>query len=225
MKSYICSTELFANSKILHGIRNKHDVARLPEHRRKRLIAARTAAERQLEICLRGKQYTQKFAYANSYTHLHVAFAARCLVRLASLIPDGADTRRIGRDVEQVALVLTKVPGFQYGTYLREVLGRARRHKVLPPASRAPSPSAKHAPLQPMSSMVTETPPSSVFVSDPGSNGPGLNFGVSPTMDNPFDFTYAEQLFNQPQVDATQGYVGSFVVFCALTLICSLKTM
>lgn len=210
VKSYVCSAELFANSRILHGIRNKHDVAKLPEHRRQRLIKARSAAERHLDICLRGNQYTKNFAYANLYTHLQIAFAARCLVRLVSLIPDGANVRQIGRDVDRVAQVLTKVPGFQYGTFLRQVLGRARRHKVLPPASRASSPSARTAPLQPMSSLMVETPSSSgVFISDPGSGGPGLNFGISPTNDaNPFDFSYADQLFSQPQVDATQSYVS-----------------
>ena len=39
---------------------------------------------------------------------LNMAFAARCLIRLVSLIPDGVNTRQIGRDVEKIAQALSQ---------------------------------------------------------------------------------------------------------------------
>lgn len=196
--SGLCGAQLFTNSRILHGVRNKQDVARMPEHRRQRLIKARKSAETLIDMCLRGKQYTKNFAFANLYTHLHIAFAARCLIRLTSLVPEGANTRQIGRDVERVAQVLTRVPGFQFAQHLREVLGRARRQKVLPPPSKPASPASRPVALPPMTqtpNIFGETPPGALS-SDPGS-APGYSFGVSPTVDaHPFDFSYAEQLFS-----------------------------
>jgi len=181
----------------------------MPEHRRARLVKARHAAETLLEMCLRGQQYTKNFAFANLYTHLHIAFAARCLIRLVSLLPEGANTRQIGRDVEKVAQVLTRVPGFQYAKVLREVLGRARRQKVLPPSSRMPSPAPRTTPL-PMTAqgqMWNDSSPGALFGDAASSSG--FSFGVSPVEGNPFDFTYAEELFSQPRAqDLPQSFVS-----------------
>jgi len=211
-----CGAELFTNSRILHGVRNKEDVTKLPEHRRARLIKARHAAETLLEMCLRGQQYTKNFAFANLYTHLHIAFAARCLIRLVSLFPEGANTRQIGRDVEKVALVLTRVPGFQYAKVLREVLGKARRQKVLPPSSRMPSPAPRNTPLPvtSQSQLWSESSPSGLFGDAASSSG--FSFGVSPVEGNPFDFTYAEELFAQPRAsEPPQNFVCLPTPSCA----------
>jgi len=239
-----CGAELFTNSRILHGVQSKSDVARMPEHRRARLIKARHAAETLLDMCIRGNQYTQNFSFANLYTHLHVAFAARCLIRLVSLLPEGANTRQIGRDVEKVAEMLTGVPGFQYATFLKDVLRKARRKNVLPPNSRAPSPVRAHqalpsgqgslamssmasnqptgrgdmaAPMPPMSGhqLFADTPPgvgsaNGMFPDNTSSSGFSFGVGVSPVEANPFDFSYAEELFSQPRGgDAAQGYVSA----------------
>jgi len=164
-------------------------------------------------MCLRGQQYTKNFAFANLYTHLHIAFAARCLIRLVSLLPEGANTRQIGRDVEKVAQVLTRVPGFQYATVLREVLGRARRQKVLPPSSRMPSPMPRSTPLpisQQQQQMWSDSSPGPLFGDAASSSG--FSFGVSPAEGNPFDFTYAEELFSQPRgMEPAQSFVSSMV--------------
>lgn len=230
-------------------MQSKADVARMPEHRRARLIKARHAAETLLEMCIRGNQYTQNFSFANLYTHLHVAFAARCLIRLVSLLPEGANTRQIGRDVEKVAEMLTGVPGFQYATFLKDVLRKARRKNVLPPTSRAPSPVRAHQALpsgqgslampsttttqqggrgemaapMPMAGhqLFGETPPgvgnsNNVFSDNASSSGFSFGVGVSPVEANPFDFSYAEELFSQPRGgDTAQGYVSGRRFMCS----------
>ena len=50
----VCS--LYCNSRILHDVRNKRDVAQLTEYRRGRLIFAVKAAETLLGMCLRSQQ-------------------------------------------------------------------------------------------------------------------------------------------------------------------------
>lgn len=62
---------------------------------------------------------------------------------MASLLPEACDLHQVGRDVEQVAVMLTQVPGFQLAHFLREIISKARQDQVLPPSlsiSRAQSP-------------------------------------------------------------------------------------
>lgn len=84
-----------------------------------------------------------------------MVFAARFLIRLASLLPDEVDLRQTGRDVEDLAsrldegvmmccplaLRLTRaVPGFSHGRILQQVLGKARKERVIPPKTQPASP-------------------------------------------------------------------------------------
>lgn len=99
-----------------------------------------------------------RFRWANFFTHINFAFFARFLIRMSSLTPEAVDVRQVGRDVERVALMLTKgtfgpcskltaVPGFQFAQLLRDVLSRARKRHVLPPASKPGSPTGHGVPL------------------------------------------------------------------------------
>lgn len=96
-------------------------------------------------------KYRKNFRSGNVFTHVSAAFASRFLIRMTTLVPEVVDARRIGRDVEQLAIMLsqgtstvcaelTSVPGFQFASLLRDVIQKARRNKTLPPASRPGSP-------------------------------------------------------------------------------------
>ena len=53
-RTLTCS--LYCNSRILHGVRNKRDVAMMTEDRRHRLILAVKGAEKLVAMCLRSQQ-------------------------------------------------------------------------------------------------------------------------------------------------------------------------
>jgi len=122
------------------------------------------------------------------------------------LIPEAVNTRKIGRDVEKVADLLTTVPGFQFAKFLREVIVRARRSHVLPPASKPASPSHQHMQLPSLEPSLAPSTTIGPGISGSGftptalSNGNGngvLDFGGFASSDSGiFDFGYAEQLFN-----------------------------
>ncbi|KLT44131.1 hypothetical protein CC85DRAFT_283918 [Cutaneotrichosporon oleaginosum] len=170
---------LHTNSRILHGVRSRRDMAHLSEHRAQWLRQALTSALTLVEMALRGEAYRTNFAKANYYTHIGVAFAARMVIRLTSLMPDAVDLRQTSRDLEAVTKILALVPGFQFAQQIRDILLRARRRRVLPPASRG-SPTSGSVPL-PDAPGVDTTPE-------------GL----------PLDFFLAEQLFGDADAVVTQ---------------------
>ncbi|EIW72511.1 hypothetical protein TREMEDRAFT_41800 [Tremella mesenterica DSM 1558] len=191
-----CGTFMYVNSRILHGVRNKQDIAHLSDQRKEALIIAVRAAEKLVATALRGGQYKENFRYANLYTHMGAAFASRFLIRMASLLPEAVDVRQVSRDVEQIAQLLTQVPGFQFATLLRDVLQRARRNRILPPPSKAPSPIKQIMPLPPID--WDPTLPTMTSTSTPAHNNlppPSFNFNDLDTITTNFDFTYADQLF------------------------------
>ncbi|GMK57174.1 hypothetical protein CspeluHIS016_0400080 [Cutaneotrichosporon spelunceum] len=170
---------LHTNSRILHGVRSRRDMAHLSEHRAQWLRQALASAQTLVEMALRGEAYATDFAKANYYTHIGVAFAARMVIRLTSLMPDAVDLRQTGRDLEAVTQILAQVPGFQFAQQIRDILGRARRQHVLPPASRG-SPTSGSVPLP--------------DVSGAGTTPDGL----------PLDFFLAEQLFGDADAIVAQ---------------------
>ncbi|WRT64282.1 uncharacterized protein IL334_001213 [Kwoniella shivajii] len=94
-----------------HFLRETHE-------RRQWLQEAGRKAQQLVNICLRGQQYANSIQY-----DYNIVYAARFLIRMATLVPESCNLRQIGKDVEQVAVMLAK----------------ARHDQVLPPASRAPS--------------------------------------------------------------------------------------
>lgn len=71
-----------------------------------------------------------------------MTFAARLLIRFATLVPDAIDLRATGRDIETLATVLQRGPGpgAMLADQIQAVLRRARSKRVLPPRSRPGSP-------------------------------------------------------------------------------------
>ena len=128
-----------------------------------------------------------------------MAFAARCLIRLTSLVPEVVDVRQLGKDLEAIAHALTQgehlvrreltpVPGFQYADLLRQVLLKARRENVLPPASPAGlnSPHSFNVEVTHMPAMPDAMP---FDTNMPMRDQPVPAMGL-------LDFGYAEQLLN-----------------------------
>lgn len=92
------------------------------------------------------------------------------------------------------------VPGFQFASLLREVIQRARRNKVLPPASRPSSPNRQQLPPPAWPSPNPST--SAQSTQSANTNTKPQNFGGSFSFDQPtepfpaLDFSYADQLFS-----------------------------
>lgn len=76
-----------------------------------------------------------------------MTFAARLLIRFATLVPDAIDLRATGRDIEALAQILHRGPGpgAMLAEQIQQVLRRARSKRVLPPPSRASSPRRERA--------------------------------------------------------------------------------
>jgi len=81
-----------------------------------------------------------------------IAYAARCYLRLSSLLPHLNDLKQVGRDVEDLATTMASCesvpaipaemldPGLQVSEHLRDVVTKARRSRVLPPSTEPSSP-------------------------------------------------------------------------------------
>ncbi|WWC58635.1 uncharacterized protein I303_101179 [Kwoniella dejecticola CBS 10117] len=215
---------LSSNSYVLHEIRSRRDVAFLSDERRQWLQEAGRKAQQLVNICLRGQQYANSIQYANLLTHYNIVYAARFLIRMATLVPESCNLRQIGKDVEQVAVMLAKgeclamtnsadiiVPGFMFAHILRGVVKKARNDQVLPPASRAPSrigsPTRNHMTLtmSDQSSWSSGLTPNTTSFVPTISGGPDLSINLDnldPTatagdqgLSSHMDFLYAEQLF------------------------------
>lgn len=188
---------MYTNSRILYGVRNKFDIARMSDQRKEFLIIAIRAAEKILSICLRGGDYNDNFKWANIYTHVGAAFAARLLIRMANLLPEVLDVRQVSRDVDRVSLRLTEeVPSFQVATMLRDVLQRARSNRILPPLSKAPSP-VKENTVLPSTDLNPTLPQMTAEATAAGPiSASDFNFNDLDAITSNFDFTYADQLFS-----------------------------
>lgn len=187
-------------------------MANLSDHRAEWLRQALRSAQTLVTMALRGEAYAMNFAKANYYTHVGVAFAARMVIRLTSLMPDAVDLRQTGRDLEAVTKILARVPGFQFAQQIRDILRRARRKHVLPPASRA-SPTSGSIPLP---NVDAASSPSTTTTSVPQTVGPtsavlptlSARIGHTATPEGlPLDFYLAEQLFSAPG-DADMPLLG-----------------
>lgn len=124
---------------------------------------------------------------------------ARFIIRMSSLMPEVVNVRQVGRDVEQIAQTLSKVPGFQFAQVLRNVLLKARRKRHLPPASKPASP--QRGPLALPTVAANSSSPvdlsSGNFNTTPTGMGGG---GSDPGLTSDLDFLYAEQLFSDTGV-------------------------
>ncbi|WVQ98787.1 hypothetical protein IAU59_005918 [Kwoniella sp. CBS 9459] len=132
--------ELFVNSQLLRGIRDPADIVNMPEEKRMLAIRAMRNAQKCLDICLHGENYRNGLRYAVHYTHVCAAFAASFLIRIARLFPGELNLKKTAKDVEELAMILSSIPAGRYARSLRLILRKARRQKLIPAASRMPSP-------------------------------------------------------------------------------------
>lgn len=161
LRSQHAHAVLHTNSRILHSVRSRQHVGALPPARRAMLVQALQSAQALVSLALRGGSYAAHFAMANYYTHVGIAFAARMLIRLASLIPEHGDLHQTGRDLEAVTALLAQVPGYQFAQHIRDVVVRARSRRELPPRSGDVTPQndeAAHRRASPVSALRTPEP-------------------------------------------------------------------
>ncbi|KAK4689740.1 large subunit ribosomal protein L4, partial [Tremellales sp. Uapishka_1] len=184
--------ELFVNSQLLRGIRERTDVINMPSEKRDLAIRAMRNAQHCLDICLRGENYRNGLRYAVHYTHVCAAFAASFLIRIARLFPNELNLKKTAKDVEELASVLASVPAGRYARSLRLILRRARRAKVIPAASVFSSPKKDSAPLP-----VLKTEPSRPFSPSQMVNPSYLSAGAGAASHSPASLLYnATQIIN-----------------------------
>ena len=58
---------MYTNSRILYGVRNKYDIARMSDQRKEFLIIAIRSAEKILSMCLRGGAYNENFKWGQCF--------------------------------------------------------------------------------------------------------------------------------------------------------------
>lgn len=156
-----------------------------------------------------------------------MAYAARFLIRMASLVPDGVNLRQIGRDVEKITIILTQgmsprfryydsledprgkrgvelirsvipvVPGFQFAHLLSNIITRARRQNVLPPLTRPPSPLHSGHPTNHPFQLST-------IINTPTSQPPSSASGINTIPEFNFDLDHTP-LSNADSVGAGSG--------------------
>lgn len=206
---------LHTNSRILHSVRSRRDVALLSEKRHILLVNALRSAETLVGMALRGSAYASNFVKGNYYTHVGIAFAARMLIRLTSLIPEEVDIRQTGRDLEALTKRLAQVPGFQFAQQLREIIVKARRRHFLPPSSKAPSrnpspgpdpgPEDKHnrGQREPYLPVSGSHPTPALSPANAVDMLVGSATGTTPE-NIALDFFYAEQLFTTTGADGSE---------------------
>lgn len=120
-----------------------------------------------------------------------MVFAARLLIRFATLAPESVDLRRSGREIEELAAMLKRGTFHELADQIQAVLTRARNKRVLPPRSLAASPRRGVAELHPdlgqQHGHHTDVADASSAAAPPlGSTG----------FDLLSDFQFADELFN-----------------------------
>ncbi|ORY25445.1 hypothetical protein BCR39DRAFT_287210 [Naematelia encephala] len=131
---------------VIQDVRNRRDVEKLSPARKECLVRALRGAGRIVHLFANDRD-GDELRHANNFAHIVLAFAARSLLFLASLLPDMVDLRQTGRDVKKVAYMLDHFPGYQFANQLHEAVDRARANAILPPASRFTSPSPPNVSL------------------------------------------------------------------------------
>lgn len=72
-------------------------------------------------------------------------FAARALLRLATLLPDHVDLHRVGADLDALVGKLPWLPGYPFASLMSKIIRRARRNGSLPWPLGARTPGLLHA--------------------------------------------------------------------------------
>ncbi|RSH80872.1 hypothetical protein EHS25_007041 [Saitozyma podzolica] len=143
----MCHSILTTNTRLLLGITGHRDVASLSSARKEALAKSIHAASSLVHMAVCSTGYSPTLTAANCLTQFGMVFTARILIRLAGLMPEAIDLRRTAKELEALAVILQQVPGHHLSEQVHQALDRARRNRVLPPASRASSPPHGKDPL------------------------------------------------------------------------------
>ncbi|KAI0639613.1 hypothetical protein C8Q77DRAFT_1082056 [Trametes polyzona] len=131
--------ELFHNATALRGIDGPEDVQKMPPAQRELAIRSIQIGRQILDITVNSPSYREGMKYAVHYTHATATFSASFLLRLCRLIPDQCNPQEIRALVEQLAALLSEVPGKRYALTLQLMLKRFRKRRQSISTSRSPT--------------------------------------------------------------------------------------
>ncbi|WOO84080.1 Protein priB [Vanrija pseudolonga] len=122
---------LHTNIKLLRGVRSRTDVRLMSKDRREILVTALHAADFVVTEFVHGSQGAHA-EWGNRYFHIATVFAARALLRLATLLPEHVDLHRVGGDLDALVGKLPWLPGYPFASLMSKIIRRARRNGALP---------------------------------------------------------------------------------------------
>ncbi|VDB99587.1 unnamed protein product [Peniophora sp. CBMAI 1063] len=119
--------DLYHTATALKGINGPEDVQNMSELQRSLAINAIHTARQCLEISLSSPAYREGMKYAVHYTHATATFTASFLLRLGRLFPAECDMQHTRALVEQLAALMSEIPGKRYALTLQLMLKRSTR--------------------------------------------------------------------------------------------------
>ncbi|KAI8990468.1 hypothetical protein BD414DRAFT_483741 [Trametes punicea] len=131
--------ELFHIATALRGIDGPEDVQKMPPAQRELAIRSIQIGRQILDITVNSLSYREGMKYAVHYTHATATFSASFLLRLCRLFPDQCNPQEIRALVEQLAALLSEVPGKRYALTLQLMLKRFRKRRQSVSTSRSPT--------------------------------------------------------------------------------------
>ncbi|KZT30720.1 hypothetical protein NEOLEDRAFT_1126328 [Neolentinus lepideus HHB14362 ss-1] len=122
--------ELFHNSIALRNINGPRDVQNMPQAQRDLALRTIQIARQGLDITVNSPAYREGMKYAVHYTQATATFTASILLRLARLFPDDCDVQHIRGQVEQLAQLMSEIPGKRYALTLKLMLKRSKKRQA-----------------------------------------------------------------------------------------------
>ncbi|TFK56556.1 hypothetical protein OE88DRAFT_1649912 [Heliocybe sulcata] len=138
--------ELFHNSIALRNINGPRDVQNMPQAQRDLAVRTIQIARQGLEITVNSPAYREGMKYAVHYTQATATFTASILLRLARLFPDDCDIQHIRNQVQQLAQLMSEIPGKRYALTLKLMLKRSKKRHA---SSQSRSPKMAREPHRP----------------------------------------------------------------------------
>ncbi|KDQ63379.1 hypothetical protein JAAARDRAFT_188957 [Jaapia argillacea MUCL 33604] len=122
--------ELFHNSIALRNINGPRDVQNMPAAQRELAVRTVQIAKQGLDITVNSPAYREGMKYAVHYTQATATFTASFLLRLARLFPEDCDINQARTQVEQLATLMSEIPGKRYALTLKLMLKRSKKRQA-----------------------------------------------------------------------------------------------
>ncbi|KAI0322701.1 hypothetical protein OF83DRAFT_1092505 [Amylostereum chailletii] len=121
--------ELYHSASALRGINGPEDVQNMPVSQRELAMRSIHVGRQGLDITVNSPSYREGMKYAVHYTHATATFAASFLLRLARLFPNDCDMEHTRAQVEELAKLMSEIPGKRYALTLQLMLKRSKKRK------------------------------------------------------------------------------------------------